>query len=129
MLLRSKLEKKKECCVLKKVRRGNEFSLPDFWLEEFQLLVGGIGLLRFFTIKKFDALKLFVRYSKDAYLTVFGHIGFDSLHVDSGVFATSTMAHVNGKLKHGKAIAHYVFAESGGIFAFLTSGCWKVEKH
>ena len=80
-------------------------------LEEFQLNIDGTILLGFLAIEHLHIAKLFVRDSENAHLAIFRHNAADAPNVHLHILTAGTMANVDAKLKHGKAIAYQVLAK------------------
>ena len=94
-------------------------SAPFLGSKHFQLLHRRIERLRLFAVKKFHLPELLVGDAENAHLSQGRQIVFDAFDVYVGVFHTRTMAHVDGKLKHGETIGHKALAEIGIRFAFF----------
>jgi hypothetical protein len=72
----------------------------------------------FFPVKGFHSTKLFVRNRQNTNFSVVGQKRPDSSDVDIGVFAASTVPHIDRELMHGEAVLHQVFAKLGVGFFF-----------
>ena len=102
------------------VHIGNDWDalLADYFAsEQYQTL------RRFLAEEYLDVAKLFVCDTHDAYFSKLRQDGFHPFPMYFSVFHTGTMANVNRKLKHGKAVSDQAFPEYG-IFAnvFLCFG-------
>ena len=111
-----------QCQMQEKSRRlvAGFFRLSAvlLFLKKLQLLSGGVGWHLFLCHKEFDFGELLVGDGEAAHLSVLGQGCLDALEVHGGIFAAGAVAHVDGELEHGEAVAQQVFAEVGGSLAF-----------
>ena len=80
-------------------------------LEEFQLNIDRAVLLGFLAIEHLHISKLLVRDSENAHLTIFRYNAANAPNVHLHILAAGTMANVDAKLKHRKAIANQILAK------------------
>ena len=93
------------------------------------MLAWGFGWQCFLIAEDFNFAKLFVGDGYDGHMTVFGQQCFDTPQMYVGILTAGTVAHIDGKLKHGESVAHQFFAEHGGGVTFPLCVGGKVEKY
>ena len=98
-------------------RRISRFPRNPPFLKQLQLLTWGIGLLRLSAIKQLNVAKLLVSDAHNANLPEFGQDGFHTFAMNLCILHAGTMAHVDGKLKHGEPVLYESFAEFGLFLA------------
>ena len=77
----------------------------------------------------FNFAKLFVGDGYDGHMTVFGQQCFDTSQMYVGILTAGTVAHIDGKLKHGESVAHEFFAELGSGMTLLLGVGREVEEY
>jgi len=93
--------------------KARESKIEHFQSEKFQLLDGLRNSGFFSAIEDFHISKLFVSDPQDTHFPGFGQDAFDTLNMHIGILRTGTMAQIDRKLKHCKAILQELLPKEG----------------
>ena len=107
-------------------RLSRKRRIPPF-LKQLQLLAWRIGMLGLCAKEQLNIAKLLVSDAHNANLPEFGQDGFHSFAMNLCILHAGTMAHIDGKLKHGEPVLYESFAEFGVFLDILLRLRWKVE--
>lgn len=103
-------------------RLSRKRRIPPF-LKQLQLLTWSIGRLWLGTKKELYVTKLLVSDAHDSHLSEFWQHGFYPFAMNLCILHAGTMAHVDGKLKHGEPVLNKSLAEFGVFLDILLRLC------
>lgn len=121
---------------LQRKKRGF-YTAPQKECGIFYLLLSEqLKLLRRFgrvgpsgSIKDLHAAELLVGDGEDAHMSFLGQQLFNPPDVHIGILPARTVPQVDGKLEHGKAVAHDILAEPRGNFPVFFRHYRKIKKN
>ena len=122
------------CSDLEKKKYSIKRDLPSgkglfLFSEKFELLPRSIGGYNFSGREYLHHTKLFVGNAQYAHLALWWEKHFYPFYMHLGIFTAGAVAHINGELKHGEAVAQKFLAEVGVGFPLFLGIGRQVKKH